>query len=565
MLPKILNKELNRLSVLSDSKIAEFLEASVTTGDTIPMLVGRVANILLATKAIRSINNGTYNFKKVLLIRISQVAKSLDFDTVSETKVSIAKDGGLVCHDVITITGEQEKKQSNKSWYSEPEDFQDYVILKGSNRKFSNSSTDLLNEKLAIPMMVKNIDPMFVDLYTVLLYEDNKTKVNDSNYHGRLLEVAEWTKCKLGQEYTNYRKLDSNSRNYPLNRYGFAYEYGDAFEKWLIEPATPWLVDENEVELAKKYLRDEFKAKRYDTLVNNAKDKVIQALADFELYQAGRIVDFSITHKELGKLLHIIDVNENIIDNIGNYTTSCVSFDFTNSGGINAANQFGDEKFMNATNLLGNDKFDTHQAVANHLGLIRDDAKSVMQGPNHGGRVVDEHVDMVEAIFGERYKYIHMMSQYGMKIADAGVTEVVIERPDGVCAVWYPYSINCPVPMEDGSVVDAIMPYNSAIGTAKHRGLAVSILHSADAFTEHYIQSNLLAMGIHTKTTLDNFYGKPSIKELVIELTFEALEIMEGYAERQMQSIEKQTGILRDGNWQLPERTHALVVNDNIM
>jgi len=566
MYPKILSTELNRLNQLTDSKIAELLESTVTTGDTLSMLVGRVCEMLLNTKAIRSINNGTYNFKKALLIRINTVAKDLDFDTVTTNKVSMSSDGELVCHPVTSIVGEQEPKAFNKSWYNEPTGYQDHAILKGSGRKFNNNSTSLLEEKASVELMVKDIQPMFVDLYAVLLYEDTKVNVDDVNYFDRLTEVAYWTKCKLGQTYTNYRKLDSNSRNYPLNRYGFAYEYGDSFEKWLIEPAKPWLVDTTEVGLAKQYLREEFGAKRYDHLVNSAMDKVIEALADLEEYQAGKIVDFGISHKELGKLLHIIDVDQNIIQNEGNYTTSCVSYDFTNSGGINAANQFGDAKFLEATNLLGSDtKFDTHQAVANHLGMERDDAKAVMQGPNHGGRVKPEHKDMVNSIFGESYNYIHMMSQYGMKLAESGITEVILTRPDGVNAVWYPYSIKCRVPMEDGSTVDSTMPFNPAIGTQKHRGLAVSILHSADAFTEHYIYSNLLEMGIEIKTTLDNFYGQPSIKALVVELTFEALAILEGYAERQLQTIERTTGISRDNNWTLPNRELPIVVNNNIM
>lgn len=565
MFPSILHKDVKKLEVLSDSKIAELLESVVTTGDTLSMLIGRVVDMLLANRAVRSINNGTYNFKKVLLMRVNEVAKSLHFDMVSVNKVSLANDGNLVCHKVTTIIGEQEKKEYAKVWFNEPEDFQDHAILKGSNRKFNNNSTDLLLEKQQVFLKVKEIYPIYVDLYATLLYEDTKSKVTDAGYLDRLRDIATETKARLGHVYTNNRKLDSNSRNYPLNRNGFAYEYGDNFEKWLVEPAKPWLVDANEVKLAKKYLRDEFGVKVYTSLVRKAKAKVLQALEDFDTYKEGKVVDFDITHKELGKLLHIIDVNENIIENLGGTTTSCVSFDFTNSGGINAANQFGDEKFLNATNLLGNAKFDTHQAVADHLDMSRDDAKSVMQGPNHGGRVVDEHVEMVEDIFGERYKYIHMMSQYGMKIAEAGITEVVLERPDGVKAVWYPYSINCPVPMEDGSTVDSIMPFNSAIGTDKHRGLAVSILHSADAYIEHYIYSNLREMGIEIKTTLDNFYGRPSIKDLVVELTFEALELLDGYAERQLQAIEKRTGIMRDGNWKLPERTHAIVQNDNIV
>lgn len=562
--PAILRKELKKLSVLPDYIIEEAVEASVQNGDTFSMLIGRVTNTLLANKAVRHINNGTARFKKVLMMRVNEIVKEFEFTTITENKTIVTKDGDMVCIPHTTIVADREQTKYVKQWFKEPTDYQDYVVMKGSGKVFDNNSTALLEEKSSINLMVKNVNPVYIDLYAVLLYEDTKAKVTDSGYMNRLKEVSAETKGRIGYIYKNMRKLDSNSRNYPLNRNGFAYEYGDAFEKWLVEPARPYLVDANEVKFAKKYLRNEFGVKTYKPLVIKAQDAVIKALADLEEYNKGFKVSFDIDHKELGKLLHIIDVNENIIENEGGYSTSCVGYDFTNSGGINAANQFGDKKLMRVANLLGEDeKFDTHQAVADWLGMKRDDAKSVMQGPNHGGRVVEEHKDMVTDIFGDSYKYIHMMAQYGMKLADAGVVQVELERPDGVKAVWYPYSIGCKVPMEDGTVVDAIMPYNPYLGKAKHRSLAVTILHSSDAYTEAHIMSGLLAEGIHIKSTLDCFYTRPSTLPLIKELTFEALEIMEGYAEQQLQSIEKQTGIMRDG-WTLPERECELVPSYNV-
>lgn len=578
--PLILDKSVKKLAVLPDYTIANIVNESVMTGDTIAMLVGKVTSILLTKDYIRALHDGSYNFNKVLLMRVNEVVKELDFMTMSESKIAITDDGSMVCHNVVTIIGQKEKAEKIKVWFNDPDDYQDYVILKGSGRKFNNNSRTLLGIKQSVKLKVKEINPIFIDLYKTLLYENTKAKVADPNYQTRLNEVAKETKARIGYVYINYRKLDSNSRNYPLNRNGFACEYGDAFEKWLVEPAKPWLVTEQEIELAKEYLEDEF-GMEYSKSVKKATKKVLKALNAMDKYNKGDIVKFKITHKELGKLLHIVDINENIIENLGGMTTSCASFDFTNSGGINAANQFGDEKFLRAANLLGDAvKSDTHQAIASFLGIDRDTAKKVMQGPNHGGEVgthmlqkvnalggrqinLKELEEMVYGTFGDSYKYIHKMSQYGMELAEKGITEVVIERPDGVKAVWYPYSLGCNVPMEDGSTVPAIMPYNPMIGTSKHRGLAVTILHSADAYIEHYIYENLREMGIEIKSTLDNFYGRPSIKKLVIDLTFEALSILEGYAEEQLQAIEKKTGIYR--GWNLPERELEIVKSDKIM
>ena len=47
MFPSILHKDVKKLEVLSDSKIAELLESVVTTGDTLSMLIGRVVDMLL--------------------------------------------------------------------------------------------------------------------------------------------------------------------------------------------------------------------------------------------------------------------------------------------------------------------------------------------------------------------------------------------------------------------------------------------------------------------------------------------------------------------------------------
>jgi len=116
--------------------------------------------------------------------------------------------------------------------------------------------------------------------------------------------------------------------------------------------------------------------------------------------------------------------------------------------------------------------------------------------------------------------------------------------------------------MEDGSTIKAQMPYG---GNGEHKvlGLAVSCLHSSDAFVEHYVQSSLADQGIHIRTVLDNFLGRPSIKAKLVKLTFEALNLLRGNMEKQLRAIEIETGIYR--GWVLPERECELVPSSNII
>ena len=562
--PKSLTRHFKILKdVVTNREIAEITLEAVRTGQTTDQLIGKVGDILLAERRVNKVNDLSYEFKKALLIRINLVVKSFKFKMITTSTTSISEEGQMYVSNVKTITGESPEEDKGKIWFKEATDFQDYIILKGSKKKINNNSTAVLRQKAEIPLRVKEIDPRCIDLYTVLLYEANRTKVNEPNYFSRLREVAKETKANMGYIYHNFRKLDSNTRNYPLSRFGFAVEYGDAFEKFMIEPADPYYVNDVEIEGAIEYLRDEFKTKDYKQLVYRANYEVQYNLAMLEEYEKGRKASFTVTHKELGKYLHIIDIYENIITNSGGMTRSCASYDFTNSGGINAANQFGDRKFLNTMNLLGGkDVYDTHQRVADALGMKRKDAKGVMQGPNHGGAVKDEHKAMVNEIFGDTYKYIRLTAEYGAKLADAGVRAVELVRPDGVKAIWYPYTLNSKISMEDGTTVNAVTPYGGD-GRAKNLGLAVSCLHSHDAFTEHYVQTKLFDLGIHVKTTLDNFYGRPSIKKWIVKFTFEALNIAKGNMERQLKDIERQTGIMR--GWNLPEREGNIVPSDNIL
>ena len=552
--PLILKPAFKALKALDNQLIVATVRNIVANEMTVSMLVGNVANALLSLECIIDVNDGSYNFKKALLIRVNIVVKAMKFKFEDKIATTIDKDGNMFTHTTSTIVGQREKEVKTKVWFKEVSSFQDYIILKGSKKKVENNSTKVLSEKAEIDMRIKEIAPEYIDLYKVLLYETNKSKVNEANYWERLQEVAEETKVFLGHTYTNYRKLDSNTRNYSLSRYGFAYDYGDAFEKYLIEPAQEYLVDATEIKYAIKYLENEFKSDDYRVLVKDSIAKINYNSTLLEDYNKGKYVEFTIGHKELGKLLHIVDVFDNIICAEGRMSRSVVGYDFIASGNINASNLWGDEQFLKVANLLGGEtKYDAHSLVADYLGIARDEAKLVQQPYMHGATVKPEDMDMVTEIFGESFFYNAKTAEYGRKLAEAGVNSVQFTRVDGVKAVWAPYMLDAQVSMEDGSSIDSIMPFsNSGNGTKKYSGLAVSIVHSSDSATEHYIQMGLHNKGIPVKTILDCFYTKPSALPLIKQLTFESLNRMRGLAEKQLQEIEAQTNIYR--GWSIPDR-----------
>jgi len=570
--PKILSPHILSLSGLKDSVIETKIREIVTNDMTIEMLVGSVANALLKSNScIATVNIHDYNFKKALILRVNNVVATIGFSLEKNTHTKVDSDGTMYTYTVSYIVGQRAKKLIPKVWFKEADSIIDYVEMKGSFVKFNNNSTELLSRRLEVPLRVKEIHPKYIRLYSALMYSDTRSSdraETPSAYRKRLDAVAEETISCMGYEYENYRKLDSNTRNYPLSRFGFAVEYGDSFEKFLVEPAEKYLVDKTEIKYAKQYLRAEFKTKSIKSLVSNAESKLKANLKLLKLFTQGKKVTFTITHKELGKLLHILDVYYNIIKNEGSMTRSCVSYDYTNSGGINASNQFGDEQFCRAMNLLGGkEKFDTHQAIADYLDIPRYDAKKIMQGPNHGGRVPANLADMITSVFGKNYEYIRKIAMYGKKLALSGIKSVELVRSDGIKAIWYPYLLGAEVSTEDGASVTAEMPFLYNVKAKDHKalGLAVSCLHNMDAFTENYVFTKMLDNhNIHMKTTLDNFYGRPSIKPLLIKYTFEALELTKGGIEQQLQSIEKQTGIYREWGT-LPTRTHKLIPSSNII
>jgi len=563
-LPNYLKNTWNTLEVLETKSIVKAIRDIVENGMTRDMLVGNVTSKLMYRDEIQAINDGSYNFKKVLMIKVKLVVDAMPFKWQTTTTTEFTKDGSMYLVEHITIIEQKDPVDPFKQWFKEVDVFQDYLVVKGSNKVLDNNSTELLEEKADKEYRVKEISPLYINLYAVLLYESTRSKVEDKNYAKRLMEVASATKEYMGYTYINDRKLDSNGRNYPLSRFGFANEYGDAFEKFLIEPAKGYEVTADDIHYATEYLKEEFGREDTQALIEEARRVAAINITLLPKYNKGENVKFTITHKELGKYLHIIDVGNNIINNLGGFTTALISSDFTNSGGIMAANQFGDEKFLKTVNLLGGEEvFDTHQRVADYLGISREEAKPIMQGPNHGGRIPEEFTDMVEEIFGPNYKYIRKIAEYGIELAKAGHTNITLTRPDGVKVYWSPYLLNCSVPMEDGTTVSAVMPFNenADAGEFKAVGFAVSCLHSCDAFVEHYVDSKLMEKGHHIKSTLDNFYHRPSLKPLIIDLAFEALEILEGWVESQLEEVEIKTGIQR--GWKLPQRPN-IVKSGNI-
>jgi len=259
--PAILNKSFIALQILSNKTIITTVKNVVRNEMTIDILVGNVAHVLLTLPEIQRINNGSFNFKKCLLIRVKLVVDAMNFSFDSKTTTRMDKEGNMYVTTSKTIVGQKDSVEYSKEWFVEATEFQDFITVKGSNKVMDNNSTEVLKLKASKWFRIKEISPEFIDLYATLLYEANKNKVSEDRltYFNRLQEVAEETKFSMGYEYQNFRKLDSNSRNYPLSRFGFAVEYGDSFEKFLIEPAKGYIVSEASVKGAIENLKTEFK------------------------------------------------------------------------------------------------------------------------------------------------------------------------------------------------------------------------------------------------------------------------------------------------------------------
>jgi len=468
-------------------------------GMTVDTLVGIVSRIM--SKYTTIANDGSFEFKQALMSYVvNEVVGCIDIKSVRGQRIS--SDGKVIFFTSHVIDSDTPEPADKQSKVKVATDYQDYVSLKGCDRRINNCSTEQLGIDSETMYIVKNINPELIYLYGAMKYSET---VETSTEHwlvhfNRMKLVCEQTSKHRGLVYLNLRKYDRSGRDNPLQRFGYAYEYGDSFEKHLIQVNQKYTVTAKGVKEARAFLVDEYgiNSRKMKATVDSYKVLVEQNL---KLYQNGfnkkYNAPFTIGSKELGKYLYIIEVYDSIVCNVGGKTRTRLSFDLRNSGWIHSANQFGGSQAMESSNLSGNTIFDTHQELADDINksqnklLTRIKSKDVSVGPNHGGTIKSSasrnglNADMLEDsfdnIFGENYRTLRVIAEYGKLCHSKGHNLLKYTSPDGVVGMVNSYQTNCPVTCytEDGDyTIHAIMPLHkgkrsplNADGQCKDLGL----------------------------------------------------------------------------------------------
>ena len=566
-LPLKLRKYQNIFNLVSEPTITDLIDQFTYKGITIDMLVGMIAKHLLRNdKNIILANDGSYAFKQVLLMAIYNIVIS-NTTTTTETRTVVTKQGiSLIKHE--TIDTNKEQKHFIKQWFHEATEPEYNLWLKGSEKLITSSyrkSTYILNQYSQKTYKVRDIEDKYINLYTAMKFSETFNSVSESKilYKKRLLEIAEETKLYRGYEFKNYRKLDNSGRDYPLSRFGFANEYGDAFEKWLIQPVNqPYQVTKQVIKEARELHKSEFGIFKPRSTYKRLLREIDENLIELEKFHKGMNYNFTIDSKTLGKYLYIIEIIENTIFNEGGSTTVLATYDLTNSGIIMYANLFGDEKLLKTANLLGGEKIDSHQLVADAENVSRKSAKKLFVASNHGGKLPPELEQTKDIVFGKRYDVIRKIAEFGIdKALSQDKTRIEYTMPDGFKVIWQPYILNCKTSVSKNKNISTIMPFdkmaNDGTANPKVSGFAVSLAHSSDSYIVRKVDRIFQQYGINIKTTLDNYYVPFGTKKVLIEAVFSALSDLN---QDWFKLVKEQAGISDI----VPERTIDIIKSANI-
>jgi len=530
---------------VSVETIIEMSDSIVENDMTLNQLINKVSVALLHTEQVNKINDMTLGFRQNLLNKIKETI--YDRYSTEDRKVKyFDEEGQLVVKYFPHIVGEKDPERKTTFLTKDPKRNQPYLTLKGSEKIIDNNSKEILELYSSTENRVRTVDISLLKLYSALEYEKRKNvvKQDKDKFKKYLIDLANETHSYCGYVFNDHRKLDRSSRDYSLARFGHALQYGDAFQKWMIQPSIGYSVTELAKNEAIAYLQNEFKTKDWEELYKESIELIEVNLALLPDWGKGNKTNFSITTKQLGKACQVISLVNNLIEApIGSNTNELVCLDFTNSGGIMFANQFGDEKFLTISNLIGDKKKDAHQAVADFLRVSRDDAKKVMVGSNHGARLTETTLPIANEVFGETYKGINALAEYGKELLFNGVTHLKLKAPDGVVGVFHGYTLNGELSI-DGIKVNAVLPF-SPLKIGKNKGYSFGVInqHMSDAFVVRYIRKRLITRGIPHLTILDAFYVPAGTTSIIKELAYDALEELEGWFDGELTRIEKETGI----------------------
>ena len=270
MLPIILRKPMAKIeNNCKEVEVIDFADEVEHDGMPYRVLVSKITSKMMFKH--QDINDGSFVFAKCMAMFVDNVVRDM-FSIDTTTKTSFNSKGEMVVITHETISSTTPEPTFNKVLFKEFDEPQTTVTLKGSNIVVDNNSEEYLNLLASETFRVKELEPDMVRLYALMKYDENKNNVSESKseYLIRMMKLAEETILYLGHEYKNTRKLDSSCRDYSINRFGFATEYGDAFEKNLIEPAQEYLVTSGGIQMAKDYLCDEFGVKSWRKLFEKA-------------------------------------------------------------------------------------------------------------------------------------------------------------------------------------------------------------------------------------------------------------------------------------------------------
>jgi len=541
--------------ILDIDEVIETANKLVQSHPLIDELAGKVVDKMLFQPEFQSINDGSNMFKKSM---ISVVGTIIENCIPWSTKVVKYFDdqGNLTSRETKYYSNASEGEYSEPEYARLPETYESVYIMKGSKKQIHCSVREKhLNMLSQQEFMVREIDHDLVYTYANMKFSENvgNVKYSPSKYLKELESFASVTIAHAGMTYQNIRKFDGAGRHYPVPFFGFAKEHGDSFEKWLIQTTYFYRVTKDDIKLAKAFLKSEFKVKSWRKLFEKASKEIEKARRLNKVFEAGRKVTWNIDSKTFGKYLWIQEICNSIIYNEGGVTNALIGVDISASGPTMYANQFGDRKWMNGAGLLGT-KGDFHQAVADALGIGRDDAKKVFVAPHHGGRVDDELIDIVNSVFGERYHLIRQIAEYGIKCAFAGVPYITYEAFDGLMMVWNPYIKNCRVGLELSDLaIHAIMPFTQGLeGEKKVSGLAVQVAHGSDGYLMRKVERHMFDADLQVKTTLDAVYCRPALVPVIRKIVNQGLEDLTGWYKAEFEKIQAQTGIKAE--FTIPDR-----------
>lgn len=270
-----------------------------------------------------------------------------------------------------------------------------------------------------------------------------------------------------------------------------------------------------------------------------------------ELTEQGLEVTSNLHYKEgLLKDLRTKQITKAVNTGITGMTVEC---DITNSGLLIAGILFRSKEMLKANNGYGlPEKVDSHKAVADVVGISREDAKGIQVQFLHGASLKSMANNLTEAtdktyteedmasfmgnVYGNAIYNINNIAQYGIEVMSNIRSQCSWTMPDGFRAVHRAYTTSVPLelqlkhrkvrlfsempllldgtgsPVYDQNSHGAKPATGSSEGTCtKIMGLYANIIHSIDS----WVMREVIRSGIQLLCKHDAFFVHPNDVELL--------------------------------------------------